>query len=185
MVLAVAEEVSVVEVVLDRVAEVFRAVVVVVRDHRLGVRRRSVVRAAEAAELLLHDRLRRALGRVRERCRDRTLVVETSVAEMPARGISRTSEPARDRVLRRCRRIGRAMERGRALDQDKALRIAPEQVRALPLDRVLVRGKGSRIVRASQISRRGCRDSVRVVQVRVCRIKLPIGRRRSKVGKGT
>jgi hypothetical protein len=81
------------------------------------------------------------------------------------------------------------MERDRALDQVKALRIVPEQVRALPLDRVLVLvrvlGKGSRIVQASRNSRRGCRDSVIVARVRDCRIKEPIGRRRSKVGKGT
>lgn len=168
-------------VVLDRVAEVSPAAVVVVRDHRLGVRRRSVVRAAEAV-LLRHDRLRRVLGRVRARERVRTLVVG-----MSARGISRTSEPERDRVLRRCRRLGRAMERDRELDQVKALRIAPVQVKALPLDRVLVLvlGKGSRIVQASRNSRRGCRDSVIVARVRDCRIKEPIGRRRSKVGKGT
>lgn len=149
---------------------------------RWEVRRRSVVRVAVVARR--RDQQRQPLDPTQARVQERGRM---SVAEMSARGISRTSEPERDRVLRRCRRLGLAMERGRALDQVKALRIVPEQVRALPLDRVrvLVLGKGSRIGQASRISRRGCRDSVRVVRVRDCRIKELIGRRRSKVGKGT
>ena len=104
---------------------------------------------------------------------------------MSVLGISRTSVPERDRVPRRCRRIGLALDRVKEPDQDKGLRIVPEQVRAFLLDRVLVRGKGLRIVRASRISRRGCRDSAIAALVHVCRIKEPIGRRHSKVGKGT
>ena len=149
---------------------------------RWEVRRRSVVRVAVVVRR--RDQQRRPLDPAQVRVQEHGRM---SVVEMSAREISRTSEPERDRGLRRCRRIGRARERGRALDQVKALRIVPEQVRALPLDRVrvLVLGKGSRIGRASRISRRGCRDSAMAALLRVCRIKELIGRRRLKVDKGT
>ena len=165
---------AVVEVVLAAVEEELAAAVL---DQVA-----EVSPAAAAVRRRRHEPLHRSLGRIRQRDRGRMLVVETSVAEMSVPGISRTSEPEWDRVLRRCRRLGRALERVRALDQAKELRIAPEQVRASPLDRVLARGQGSRIVPASPNRRRGCRDWAMAARGRDCRIKEPIDRKRSKVG---
>jgi hypothetical protein len=155
--------------VLDRVAAAGDSAVVVaaVRDHRWGVRRRSVIRVAVAR---LRDRPRRARAPARERDHDRALV-----AEMSAWEIVRTSErvPESDRALRRCRAISRASVPVRGLELDKALRIDPEQDRASLIDQVW------------PSNRRGCRDSVVLLEpvlARGCRIREPIGRSRLKVG---
>lgn len=133
------------------------------RVHQSAVRHPSVVRVEEAA-------VRHGLARGRAHGR-------TSVAEISARGIGRALVPERDRVPRRCQAIVRGLVLDKESAQGKALGAAKE----LPIVPARARGKGSAIDREPRNFRRGCRDLVKVVQARDCRIREPIGRTRLKV----
>lgn len=184
---------SAVEACRDRVADSPEAE----RDLRLAVRHRSTVRAA-----VVRVRRCRVLVRAPEWLRGRMWAVETS-----ARGIGRTWEAERARVLQRCRPIDLALEQGRELDRDKELQIDPERDQGLGLVREPELANGSRIVRPPELAWGSgivrqresgiaraphCRDWGRGMQVRDCRIKGPafkiewrIGRRLSKADEGT
>jgi hypothetical protein len=171
--LAAAVDSAVEAEVLARVVDSLAAVAQ--RGLQSAVRRRSVVRVVVSA--LRRGRRCPRLGPARERDRG-----QTSGVEMSERAIGPTSVPERDRGRRRHRRHAPALDQVKVSDRDKELRIDPERVRASPLDPESARDRGSQIVRASPIHRRGCRDSVTGALARVCRIKEPIGRRRLRVG---
>lgn len=142
---------------------------VAVAGTRLEVPHHLVVRVVA---VLLLGRRHDPVG---ERARVRMLEQET-----PARAIDRTAVPEWDRDLRRCRAIGRASVLAKGLALVRELAIVLVRDRASPI--VPARDKESQTDRELLNCQHGCPDLVMAARVHVCPIKVPIDRRRWKVG---